>query len=187
MAAFDVLTKHGHRFDECASAMQKAVRRGDARIAGYFALELFHSGYWLYVWKRLYTISAEDVDGLVTKEIHALFNGFLLINDKNERNDRGRIFISKAVLVLCKSMKSRDADHLQNLVYDEKRITDEELNDILNNTERIDVPSYAFDVHTKRGRLMGKNKFDFLIDEFIALNPRQPGLFDDLIKTENES
>lgn len=33
--------------------MQKAIRRADAAVAGYFALELWTSGYRDYVWKRL--------------------------------------------------------------------------------------------------------------------------------------
>ena len=37
-------------------AMQKAIRRADAAVAGFFALELWTSGYRDYVWKRLFTI-----------------------------------------------------------------------------------------------------------------------------------
>jgi hypothetical protein len=40
--------------------MQKAVRRGDAKLAGYWALELWASGFGQYVWRRLLTVSAED-------------------------------------------------------------------------------------------------------------------------------
>ncbi len=40
--------------------MQKAIRRGDTRLAGYWALELWGSGFGNYVWKRLLTVSAED-------------------------------------------------------------------------------------------------------------------------------
>ena len=40
--------------------MQKAIRRSDARLAGYWALELWESGFGQYVWRRLLTISAED-------------------------------------------------------------------------------------------------------------------------------
>jgi len=34
------------------------------------------------------------------------------------KQPRGRIFISKAVILLCAARKNRDADHLQNFVYD---------------------------------------------------------------------
>jgi len=53
-------TTRGYRFAEVSSAMQKAVRRGDAKLAGYWALELWASGFGQYVWRRLLTISAED-------------------------------------------------------------------------------------------------------------------------------
>ena len=70
-----IRTIHGYDFFEVSSAMQKAIRRGDARVAGFFALELWHSKYRDYVWKRLFTISAEDCYGLITKEIEALWQG----------------------------------------------------------------------------------------------------------------
>ena len=60
--------------------MQKAIRRADAAVAGYFALELWTSGYRDYVWKRLFTISAEDCYGVITKEIEALWQGHELVN-----------------------------------------------------------------------------------------------------------
>jgi hypothetical protein len=43
------LTKRGYEFGEVSSAMQKAIRRGDTRLAGYWALELWASGYGNYV------------------------------------------------------------------------------------------------------------------------------------------
>lgn len=36
--------------------MQKAIRRGDARLGGYWAVELHESGFGDYVWRRLMTI-----------------------------------------------------------------------------------------------------------------------------------
>ena len=54
----------------------------------------------------------------------------------------------------------RDADHLTNLVYD-------------------------FDCHTLKGKRKGKTKEDFFIEEFDALKPRQPGLFDEFVPKKN--
>ena len=48
----------GYSLLEVASALQKAIRRADARLAGYWAIELFESGYRDYLWRRLLTISA---------------------------------------------------------------------------------------------------------------------------------
>ena len=67
-----ITTKGGYDFYEVSSAMQKAIRRADIAVAGFFALELWESGFRDYVWKRLFTISAEDCFGIITKEIEAL-------------------------------------------------------------------------------------------------------------------
>lgn len=174
-----IRTISGLDFFEVSSAMQKAIRRGDVRVAGYFALELWHSGFRDYVWKRLMTISAEDCYGLITYEIDALHRGHELVN-RNKSEPKGRIFVSKAVLLLCECRKSRDADHLQNLVYDRKDVDVERwIEDV--RSFPIEIPSYTYDVHTRKGKKMGKTKTDFFREEQAALHPRVPGLFDDLI------
>jgi DNA-binding LacI/PurR family transcriptional regulator len=107
-------TIRGYDFGEVSSAMQKAIRRGETSYAGYWALELLASGFGHYVWKRLLTVSAEDCWGIITKEVKALHESYAMINaNLSGRRARGRIFISKAVILLCAAKKSRDADHLQ--------------------------------------------------------------------------
>ena len=59
----ELKTIRGYAFGEVASALQKAIRRADARLAGYWTIELFESGYREYLWRRLLTISAEDCLG----------------------------------------------------------------------------------------------------------------------------
>lgn len=179
MGNYKLRTVNGYDFYEVASAMQKAIRRGDAKVAGFFALELWHSGYRDYVWKRLFTISAEDCYGLITSEIEALWQGHELVN-KKAKNPKGRIFVSKAVILLCEVRKSRDADHLQNLIYDRKDVDVEKwIEDV--RKEPIQIPEYAYDIHTRKGKMRGRTKEDFFREEYEALKPRQKGLFDDLI------
>lgn len=176
---FQLRTVNGYDFYEVASAMQKAIRRGDAKVAGFFALELWHSGYRDYVWRRLFTISAEDCYGLITSEIEALWQGHELVN-KKAKNPKGRIFVSKAVILLCEVRKSRDADHLQNLIYDRKDVDVEKwIEDV--RKEPIQIPEYTYDIHTRKGKMRGRTKEDFFREEYEALKPRQKGLFDDLI------
>ena len=177
-----LITKRGYDFYLVTSAMQKAIRRGDVRVAGYFAIELFESGFYKYVWKRLLTISAEDCWGILTKEIKALYDSFMLVNEGNKQKKKGRVFIAKAVILLALAKKSRDADHLTNLVYDREAIPKSELDKILANEEKLDIPDYAYDVHTREGRIMGKTKADFFREEYEALKPKEKGLFDDLIE-----
>ena len=175
-----ITTKGGYDFYEVSSAMQKAIRRADIAVAGFFALELWESGFRDYVWKRLFTISAEDCFGIITKEIEALWQGHELVN-KKATSPKGRIFVSKAVILLCECRKCRDADHLQNLIYDRKEIDVEKwIEDVRLNP--IPIPQYTFDVHTRRGKKQGRTKEEFFRDEFNALNHREKGLFDDLIK-----
>jgi replication-associated recombination protein RarA len=178
-------TVGGHDLGDVTSAMQKAIRRGDARLAGYWAIELFESGYHEYIWRRLLTISAEDCWGILTQEVAGLRAAFREVNARpsKDRKTRGRIFIAKAVILLAAAKKSRDADHLTNLVYDADGVDAETLTRELEETRRspeaVEIPDYALDCHTRRGKDAGKTKRDFFLEEYDALAPRQPGLFDD--------
>lgn len=178
------MTKRGYALLDVASALQKSIRRGDAKLAGYMAQELVASGYVEYVWKRLLTISAEDCHGIITKEIAALREGFVLVN-KGKKELKGRIFVSKAVLIMAHALKSRDADHLQCLMYDQKLgITDEEIEaeiKAIDRSEKIEFPEYTYDVHTRKGRMSGKTKEQFFQDEQQGLYPKAPGFFDNLL------
>ena len=129
------------------SSMHKVIRRAVVRVAGFFALELWSSNFRDYVWKRLFTISAEDCYGLISSEIEALWQGHELVN-KNRQEPKGRVFVSKAVLLLCACRKCRDADHLQNFVYDYKDVDVERwIEDV--RRYPIPIPLYTYDVHTQ--------------------------------------
>jgi len=173
---YEIKTKRGYALLDVASALQKAIRRGDIKLAGYFALELFESGFANYCWKRLLTVSAEDVETWVTKEIVALHYSYVLINTPKKDKPKGRIFISKAVVILCRAIKSRDTDHLQNFVYDKMLGIDAEeidkaLEEARGTGEVIEIPEYAYDVHTKKGKRAGKTKKDFFLQEQESLFP----------------
>jgi len=183
-----IRTKKGYDLYVIASALQKSIRRGDAKIACYCGLELFHSGFHNYVWKRLLTISAEDVYDALTMEVWALYQAFLLIREKikegNAKDEnKGRLFISKAILLLCRAGKSRDADHISNLLYDIENLSEKELQEYaVQLDEKIEMPEYTFDCHTAEGRRKGKTRQNFFVDEDKALFPRIKGEFDDLLR-----
>jgi hypothetical protein len=96
---------------------------------------------------------------------------------------KGRIFISKAVILLCLSKKSRDPDHLQNMVYVQSAdLYPETLSeDLRESGEYVALPEYAYDCHTREGKKRGKTKADFFKSEQAAWQPFQPRLFDHLI------
>lgn len=185
-AYHEITTKRNYSFGEVSSAMQKAIRRADARLAGYWAIELFESGFHDYVWRRLYTISAEDVYGIITQEIRALHTGFELVNANRAKGTpaKGRVFISKAVILLSMASKSRDADHLTNLVYDKIAVAKSDLLAELEGErgKYEPIPGYAYDVHTLKGRIRGATKAQFFREEQKALSPLMPGLFDGDVK-----
>ena len=181
---YRIPTSRGYSFPAVSSAMQKAIRRGDAKLAGYWALELWQSGYGQYVWRRLLTVSAEDCWGILTAEVKALHDSYTEINrNTNAKAPKGRIFISKAVILLCLAKKSRDADHLQNFVYDQQAGLDPETltTELEQSGEYVPIPDYAYDCHTPQGRALGKTKAEFFKQEQEALSPFIPGLFDDLV------
>jgi replication-associated recombination protein RarA len=177
-----LLTQRGYDLYEVASALQKSIRRADVKLAGYMALELFPK-YAGYAWRRLLTVSAEDCHGLVTQEIKALYDSFQVINKGKKTVDlKGRIFISKAVIILCTCGHSRDADVLSNYIYDKKSlISDDEIErlfDEIRQNPKVEMPEYVFDVHTMRGKREGKTKQQFFREEEAALANKQISLFD---------
>lgn len=180
MEKYELKTINGYDFYEVASALQKSIRRGDTKIAGFMALELFPK-YSEYCWKRLLTISAEDCYGIITKEIKALYDSFWVINKRNKGDLKGRVFISKAVILLSEAKHNRDADLLSNYIYDKRvSLKDEEIEKYFEEVrkEKIDIPEYVYDVHTLKGKMRGKTKRDFFIEEQNSLHNEQISIFD---------
>lgn len=176
-------TIRGYDLFEVTSALQKAVRRGDAKMAGYWAIELHESGRSALAWRRMLTMSAEDCADFVTSEIEALYKASH--DAKSSGKEPESVFIAKASIILAQAKKSRDADHLAILVWKAKiGLTDEELMADLAaaRSERVEIPEEALDCHTMSGKRRGKTKLQFFGDEHDALSPRIPGLFDDVVE-----
>jgi replication-associated recombination protein RarA len=152
----DLTTPGGHRCDEVASALQKSIRRGLEREALYWASELDLAGYPDYLWRRLRVIASEDV-GLAAPEValqvRALSENFADQRKHNVKSKTGsrpgeRLFIVQAVLILVRAPKSRIVDHAVMAVYEGER-------------EPLEVPDFALDRHTKRGRQLGRGQQHF--------------------------
>lgn len=157
---FSPKTKNDYPLDEVASTIQKAIRRGDEETALFFALELFPF-YAKYAWKRLQVVSVEDIENPnAAVVINSMRDAFFWNNEgKKAEEYLNRIFITKAVLYLCREVKSREADHAQK-----------HIDNIHKSGKLLPIPDYATDVHTKRGRRMGKTKGGFFHDEQDALD-----------------
>ena len=137
-------TKNGYMLDEVASALQKAIRRGDEELALFFALELFPK-YAAYAWRRIQVVSVEDIENpMASVYVNAMRDAFFFNNKdvKNAEDYKNRIFITKAVIALCRETKSREADHAQKFI-----------DQWVESGTLPKIPDYAFDVHTKQGRI----------------------------------
>jgi replication-associated recombination protein RarA len=148
-------TKSGFQFGEVSSSFQKSVRRGLVDDALYWGVELWLSGYEEYAWKRMKVMCSEDI-GIANPNlpsvIHALYTNH--VEQKRKRDDKHpseRLFFVHAIILLAQSPKCRIVDNA-NMYH----FTDHD-------KARREVPDYAFDKHTGKGRAM-KRGFQHFFD-----------------------
>ena len=138
-------TPKGYDLHEVISALQKEIRRCKEYEAVYWATEL-ESFNPKALWNRLRVIASEDIglaDPLASLIVDVLEKQYYA-DKKNSR-----LFLVHAVLYLARSPKSRIVDNLLAVVY--------------NDEKKLEIPDYAFDMHTYRGRKMGRG-----LDHFFA-------------------
>jgi replication-associated recombination protein RarA len=147
----EIQTQGGYKCGEVASALQKSIRRGLERDAMFWASELDQAGYGNYVWKRLRIIASEDV-GLADPQVvlltRALWDNWQ--DSKKAKDDpaNSALFLCHAVVVLCRAKKSRLVDHALMVGWEAER-------------PALEIPDYALDQHTSRGRQMGRGQDHF--------------------------
>lgn len=157
---YNIMTKHGYSFYEVTSAFQKSIRRGDEDQAMFWAVELYESNYAKYVWKRMLIMSSEDVglgDSDVNARIWALFQSYNYLVSLRDAHLPEKLPFTQAVLQLVHAKKSRYVD-LAITVYWEKV-----------EREKYEIPDYAFDMHTHRGKAMGRGR-DYFYQEASKIN-----------------
>ena len=154
-------TRKDYDFFESASAMQKAIRRSDEKVALFFATELYLSGYRRYVWKRLLIIASEDIGlaepDLITR-IVSLKQSCDWINDIATKGFDDIIPVVHAVLIMCRCEKSRLVDNAKIWA--------------MKNDHKMEVPDYALDKHTRRGKIKGRG-LDHFFEEGAKLHPHK--------------
>ena len=155
-----VETAHGFRADELISTFQKSIRRGLTENAALVAYELYVTSAELeeHLWRRLEVISVEDV-GLANPTAPALVDALYRMHDRAVRGTPDRfLFLLHGVRLLAGSKKDRSTDELANWIM---RVVD--------SGERLpEVPDFAFDMHTKRGRELGRDIHHFLHEGAIV-------------------
>jgi len=147
-------TQRGYDFHELLSALQKDIRRGNEYEAVFWAAEL-ESFNPTALWNRLRVIASEDIglaESLAPLTIDVLKKEYY--DARRQEDDSYRLFLVHAVLFLARSPKSRIVDDLLIVVYGQ----------IQHEDKKLPIPDYALDMHTSRGKRMGRG-FDHFFSE----------------------
>lgn len=157
-AVFDpwtrVRTIHDLPADQVISALQKEIRRGNQENAALLAYEMLATSPELEkkLWDRLAVISVEDVGfGQVNAPvmIHALEE--LSAHFTYGAGDRA-LFAIHAVRYLAMSQKDRSSDEMLGWI---RHAT-------TNESVIPNIPDYALDMHTARGKELGRDFRHFM-------------------------
>lgn len=161
-------TVRGFEMGEVTSALQKAIRRGDEDGALTWAVEIDQSGFGAMLWSRLTVITSEDV-GIAWPEgpavIEALHQAWKRMKVTKSRHHPERLQIVHAVLLLCRAPKSRICNDAVWATYGHEQPLASE------------IPDYALDSHTARGRAMGRGE-DFR-EGYMLVNESIPSPYYD--------
>ncbi len=169
-----IFTQNGYSLMDVISTVQKEIRRGNEESAMYWCFEAI-PGYEQYVWRRLLVIVNEDIgiaNPSLLQIIPALRLQFFEFRALG-KNGSCRLILANAILLMCRSPKSRLADHFQRVV-SQSFMTD----------GKRDIPDYALDKHTTRGKAM-KRGVDHWLEDGCVLNP--PPQVDDPYRDEAEA
>ncbi len=152
-------TKHGYPVDEVISALQKSVRRGDSDGALFWANEANQSGFGGWTWRRIFTITTEDV-GLAEPNapavVWALYEMSVMLLAKVKKPAPGEkqvwpmLLLLQAVWYLTRLPKNREIADLCGVLDFREQLG-----------EMPPVPDVAVDGHTVRGRAMGRGSVHF--------------------------
>lgn len=154
-------TRNGLEGDLVISSMQKCIRRGEEEVALRMAYELYITSTFHEekMWNRLLVISVEDV-GFGKTEAPMFVKTMFDLHKEFPYGDGDRpIFFMHAIRYMCQCKKERSTDHIKNIIMRE-----------FDHGYVPEIPDYAIDMHTIKGRAMGRDVFYFL-DEASKVSP----------------
>jgi replication-associated recombination protein RarA len=160
-----VTTRHGLPADEVISALQKEIRRGREENAALLAYEMATTSPDLetMLWQRLKVISVEDV-GWGDLRAAPLVDALDRLHQGFEFGSTDRLlFAVHAVRVLARSPKDRSSDEMTQWLA--RAVEDGEAGP--------QIPDYAVDRHTQRGRRLGRG-YKHFYEEAARVLPEAP-------------
>lgn len=159
---YQAKTKGGYLLGEVISALQKEIRRGKEEEAMFWAHELIPH-YEAYFWRRMIVIANEDIgvgNPMAMLLIPQLRDSYFEMRQQRGGNGSAKLMLANAVLILCRSPKSRLSDEFNTVVEQDRR-----------HGLKREIPDYALDKHTSRGRGMQRGN-DHWLNEGCQLKPR---------------
>ena len=155
-------SKHGISADLLISAVQKCIRRGQEDLAMRFAYELYATSpfHEEKLWTRLMVIPVEDI-GFGDPNALVIVKTLNELRKEFPYGDGDRpIYFLYAIRYLCRCRKESSNDHVKNIIMKENA-----------KGEIPEIPDYAYDMHTNKGRFeLGRDIFYFL-DEASKVEP----------------
>lgn len=151
-------TPGGYQFGECVSALQKCIRRGHDEEAMYWAFEVEATDR-NYLWRRLLLIASEDIGPAniaVVNLVHHLRQAAM----ERTRDDGSKLLLAHAILEMARSPKSR--------------IVDDFVIAVGTDPSHREVPDFAYDKHTAKGKAMGRG-FDHFFEVGAIIHPDTDG------------
>lgn len=141
-------TVRGFLVGEVASALQKCVRRSLEEQAVFWAVELDQSGFGGYAWNRMLIIASEDI-GIAAPvgfagDLRALKDNYDEAKKRNSKSFPERLFLIHGAMMLARAPKSRRVDNAVWATY------------AVREPWFPEIPEFALDAHTARGRAMGQ-------------------------------
>lgn len=149
----NITSRNGIPGDELVSALQKSIRRGKEEIAVDVAYEMYITSEQFEdkMWRRLMAMAVEDV-GFGDTNAPVVVYTLNKIRQEFPYNDGDRpLFFMHAIRFLCSRSKERSTDCLKNITIKK-----------FDRGYKLEIPDYAYDMHTDKGRAMGRDIIHFL-------------------------
>lgn len=148
-----LLTHHGLDAFECISTLQKAIRRGMEELAMEMACELMHTSkaFFTMACNRIEVTAHEDVGLPDAIQFTALCLEQAKRHYKPDKIGPARLMVGNVIRYLCASERTRAGTHFAAAIG---------LENLGGKVPQI--PEWAYDVHTAKGRKMGRDLDHFL-------------------------
>ena len=151
----NIQSRNGIPGDELISMLQKSIRRGleENALAAAYEMYITSPQFHEKMWRRLLAISVEDVGFGDTHAPLQVYTLFKMAQEFPYSDGDQPMFFMHAIRYLCRCKKERTTDNIKNQIIKEWE-----------HGKKPEVPDYAYDLHTAKGRAMGRDEMHFLTE-----------------------